>query len=86
MYEKGIEGNNDNSGLSKNEGSKFTETPLQLIDFKDGLFELNSTAMSLLKEITDDIIIVSIVGKARTGKSYLMNLLLENTGKERGVK
>jgi polynucleotide 5'-kinase involved in rRNA processing len=63
----------------------FVEAPLQLIDFKDGLFELNSQAMATLKEINDDIVIVSVVGKARTGKSYLMNLLLENTGKERGV-
>lgn len=87
MYESEIIEGNKNSqyDLIKNEGSKFTETPIQLIDFKDGLFELNSKAMSLLKDITDDIIIVSIVGKARTGKSYLMNLLLENTGKSRGV-
>lgn len=63
----------------------FTDSPLQLIDFKDGMFELNEKAMKTLNEITEEIIIVSIVGKARTGKSYLMNLLLDNTGKSKGV-
>jgi hypothetical protein len=65
--------------------SQFVDSPLQLIDFKDGNFELNDKAMRTLNEITEEIIIVSIVGKARTGKSYLMNLLLDNTGKSKGV-
>jgi hypothetical protein len=65
--------------------SQFVDSPLQLIDFKEGNFELNEKAMRTLNEITEEIIIVSIVGKARTGKSYLMNLLLDNTGKSKGV-
>ena len=75
-----------NSDRRNLEQGLFSETPLQLIDFNNGNFVLNSNAMSVLKGITDEIIIVSIVGKARTGKSYLMNLLLQNTGKTRGVK
>jgi GTPase Era involved in 16S rRNA processing len=35
----------------------------------------------MIKSIDEEIIVVSIVGKARTGKSYLMNLLLEQSGK-----
>ena len=65
--------------------SQFVDSPLQLIDFKEGNFELNEKAMRTLNEIMEEIIIVSIVGKARTGKSYLMNLLLDNTGKSKGV-
>ena len=71
--------------LNKNQSPNFTEQPIKLIDFVEGKFELNSNALSLLKDIKEDLIIVSIVGKARTGKSYLMNLLLDNIGKSRGV-
>jgi len=39
----------------------------------------------MISSIEEDIIVVSIVGKARTGKSYLMNLLLDQAGKP-GVK
>lgn len=42
--------------------------------------------MEILSSIEEDIIVVSVVGKARTGKSYLMNLLLDNIGKNQGVK
>jgi predicted GTPase len=54
---------------------------LQLIDFEGQNFKLNQEALKMLKSIDDEIIVVSIVGKARTGKSYLMNLLLDNIGK-----
>ncbi len=40
----------------------------------------------MIKSIEEDIIVVSVVGKARTGKSYLMNLLLENIGKEKSFE
>jgi ATPase subunit of ABC transporter with duplicated ATPase domains len=73
----------DQKRVSNN--NQFVDAPLQLIDFKEGNFELNEKAMKTLNEITEEIIIVSIVGKARTGKSYLMNLLLDNTGKSKGV-
>src|SRR5690606_40242934 len=44
-------------------------------------FELNQEALSIISSIEEDIIVVAIVGKARTGKSYLMNLLLDRTGR-----
>ena len=85
MNETEFSSKNVQNNINASETNKFVDSPLQLIDFKDGKFELNQRAMETLKEITEDIIVVSIVGKARTGKSYLMNLLLDNTGKARGV-
>jgi ATPase subunit of ABC transporter with duplicated ATPase domains len=64
---------------------EFKEAPIQLIEFEGHTFKLNEEAIKLLKSIEEEIIVVSIVGKARTGKSYLMNLLLENIGKNSGV-
>ena len=52
---------------------EYKEEPIQLINFDNG-FLLNQEAMEILNSIQDDIIIVAVVGKARTGKSYLMNL------------
>ena len=54
------------------------EGPINLIEFHRNNFVLNEKALNILKSIKDNLIIVSIVGKARTGKSYLMNLLLNN--------
>ena len=59
----------------------YKEAPLQLIDFINGNFCLNEEALNMIRSIEEEIIIVSIVGKARTGKSYLMNLLLDQSGK-----
>lgn len=64
----------------------YSDEPIQLIDFSKG-FKINPKAMELLNSIKEDIIVVSVVGKARTGKSYLMNLLLDLVGKnEAGFK
>ena len=54
------------------------EGPINLIEFNHKNFVLNENALNILKSIKENLIIVSIVGKARTGKSYLMNLLLNN--------
>ncbi len=72
-----------NNLLFKIEAHKidYKETPLQLIDFEGQTFKLNEEALNMLKSIEEEIIVVSVVGKARTGKSYLMNLLLDNIGK-----
>ena len=60
-------------------------TAIQLIDFSRG-FQINRQALDFLKSIKEEIIIVSVVGKARTGKSYLMNLLLDLIGKGQGFQ
>jgi len=59
----------------------YKEAPLQLIDFSDGKFNLKDEALNMIRSIEEELIVVSIVGKARTGKSFLMNLLLDQTGK-----
>jgi len=56
--------------------NKEIEYPINLIEFNRNNFILNEKALNILNSINEDLIIISIVGKARTGKSYLMNLLL----------
>ena len=60
------------------------ENAINLIEIKRDKLILNEEALKILKDIKENIIIVSIFGKERTGKSYLMNLLLnsdENSSK-----
>ena len=64
---------------------KARETPIKLIDFSKG-FQINEEALDFLRSIKEEIIIVSVIGKARTGKSYLMNLLLDLIGKGNGFQ
>ena len=74
--------NYNNNNLVKSEQSNKEEVPeegpITLIEFNHSNFTLNENALNILNNIKEDLIIVSIVGKARTGKSYLMNLLLNN--------
>ena len=71
---------NDNNNFiyDDNINNKVEEGPINLIEFHKNNFILNEKALNILRKIKEDLIIVSIVGKARTGKSYLMNLLLNN--------
>ena len=65
------------------------ESAISLIDIRRDQLVLNEDALKILKEIKENIIIVSIFGKERTGKSYLMNLLLnsdENPKMTKGFK
>ena len=64
---------------------KVRDTPIKLIDFSKG-FQINEEALDFLRSIKEEIIIVSVIGKARTGKSYLMNLLLDLIGKGNGFQ
>ena len=73
------------SFLNESTNSFNMEAPIKLIDFEGSNFKLNPAAIDFLKSITEDLVIVSVVGKARTGKSYLMNLLLDLVGKNKGV-
>ncbi|XP_062919355.1 guanylate-binding protein 1-like [Mobula hypostoma] len=51
------------------------EKPLQLVCNKDGKLQLNPEALKVLQSIEDPMVVVAVVGAARTGKSYLMNCL-----------
>ena len=65
------------------------EGPINLIEFRREKLVLNEDALKIIRDIKDNIIIVSIFGKERTGKSYLMNLLLneeENSKITKGFK
>ena len=79
---------NDNINDLKNENdliiNKEPEGPINLIEFTRNDFILNKDALNILNSIKEDLIIVAIVGKARTGKSYLMNLLLNNNNSQPG--
>ena len=68
-----------------NSKQKINNIPIKLIDFSKG-FQINKEALEFLNSIKEEIIIVSVIGKARTGKSYLMNLLLDLIGKEEGFQ
>ena len=68
-----------------NSKEKMKNSPIKLIDFSKG-FQINKEALDFLKSIKEEIIIVSVIGKARTGKSYLMNLLLDLIGKQEGFE
>ena len=70
--------NNEKDNNIININIKEPEGPINLIEFHRNDFVLNEKALNILNSIKEDLIIVSIVGKARTGKSYLMNLLLNN--------
>ena len=66
---------------------KGEEGPINLVEFRRDKIAINEEAIKILKEINNNIIIVSIFGKEHTGKSYLMNLLLnsrENCNKSKG--
>lgn len=77
-----LDPNGSQASIAKKEPEfSFSDEPIKLIDFSKG-FKVNPQALEMLNSIKEDIIIVSVVGKARTGKSYLMNLLLDKIGKE----
>ena len=74
-----------NNLFPQNQNQIITNAPIKLIDFSHG-FQINPQALNFLRSIKEEIIIVSVVGKARTGKSYLMNLLLDLIGKNNGFQ
>ncbi len=71
---------------NNNDNIIIDEKPIKLIDFQDSKFVFNQEAQEFLKSINEELVIVSIVGKARTGKSYLLNLLLDINKDLKGVK
>ncbi|KAM4651725.1 guanylate-binding protein 2-like [Discoglossus pictus] len=51
------------------------DRPLCLIENKDGELVVNQKCVQILSGNTQPVVVVAIVGKYRTGKSYLMNKL-----------
>ncbi|KAG9463473.1 hypothetical protein GDO78_021651 [Eleutherodactylus coqui] len=52
------------------------DNPVCLIEnHEDGTLQVNKDALEILSRFTQKVVVVAIVGKYRTGKSYLMNIL-----------
>ena len=51
---------------------------LNLIEFRRDKLVLNEEALQVIKNIKEDLIIVFIFGKEKTGKSFLMDLLINS--------
>uniref|UniRef100_A0A803XRQ3 GB1/RHD3-type G domain-containing protein n=1 Tax=Meleagris gallopavo TaxID=9103 RepID=A0A803XRQ3_MELGA len=51
--------------------------PLCLVNNKDGVLSLDPTALAVLQEVAQPLVVVAIAGPYRTGKSFLMNRLAE---------
>lgn len=58
------------------------EEPVCLIETASTELKVNQEALDILSSITQPVVVVSIVGMYRTGKSYLMNRL---AGKRKGT-
>lgn len=54
------------------------EESLKLLDLNGNNVQLNFRALELIKMIEEELIIVTIFGKPKSGKSFLMNLLIDN--------
>ncbi|XP_075135349.1 guanylate-binding protein 6-like [Leptodactylus fuscus] len=56
--------------------SPVMERPVCFIEnHEDGTMQVNQAALEILSRVTQKVVVVAIVGKYRTGKSYLMNKL-----------
>lgn len=58
--------------------------PLCLVNNKDGVLSLDPTALAVLQEVAQPLVVVAIAGPYRTGKSFLMNRLAEKRSGEQG--
>ncbi|PNW72241.1 hypothetical protein CHLRE_16g676200v5 [Chlamydomonas reinhardtii] len=54
--------------------------PLQLIAHNEGTWTIGEKALEVLKRIKAPIAVVAVCGRARTGKSYILNKLLGAAG------
>ena len=51
--------------------------PICLVENHNDQLSVNQTAIEILDNISQPVVVVAIVGLYRTGKSYLMNRLAE---------
>lgn len=57
------------------------KAPMCLVENKNKQLSVNPGAIQILNNISQPVVVVSIVGMYRTGKSYLMNCLAgQNNG------
>lgn len=55
--------------------SETMKAPMCLVENKNKQLSVNPGAIQILNSISQPVVVVSIVGMYRTGKSYLMNCL-----------
>jgi predicted GTPase len=54
------------------------ESPVQFITIdEEGKFVISKEAREILEKETNDLVVIGIVGKYRSGKSYLLNRLFK---------
>ena len=60
-------------------GAQMKEEPMQLIAISQDLktFTINQQALEIIRNIEGDIGIVAVAGAQRTGKSFILNLLID---------
>ena len=59
-----------------------TATPFVTVDDATGRFAVHEPALALLREIKGPVAVVAVAGLYRTGKSYLLNQLLDQPASE----
>ena len=63
--------NNDNTNNNSQYNiSNIEEGPIKLIEFNKNNVKLNLKALDIIRSIKEEIIVVSIVGKAQKGKAF----------------
>lgn len=75
------------SGLGWKAAISKERGPLQLISVSQDLktFTINQEALDIIRKLEGDIGIVAVSGAQRTGKSFILNLLLDRSGNGLGV-
>jgi hypothetical protein len=71
----------EEEGLEKAVRGEGGPVPLVTVD-DNGVFKINHEGAEVLKSVQGKVVIVSIAGPARAGKSFLLNLLLNQSGKK----
>ena len=64
------------SRISRMQSKLEGPSALNFIEFRRDKLVLNEEAIKIIQNIKEDLIIVFIFGKERTGKTFLMNLLI----------
>lgn len=63
----------------------FKEQPIKLLEVQSGKIKFEEEALTLLRNIEQEVIVVTALGKHKCGKSFLLNLLLDHVGDRKGV-
>lgn len=65
------------------EFKKSITKPAQLLSYENGNYILDKEILDLIRSIDEELIIVIMTGKCKSGKSFLMNLLINSTNQHK---